>query len=149
MSKDVLTTPASHGRLKHCLLSPPMKYIMNSLAGSFQFSRYPNERTKSTSLYFQLMALIAGLVLAAGPAQAGNLLVNPGFEAESGHAPYGTMVATGWTYYSPPPPPGYFGDYWVQSGIAHGVAAYSGSDYWNEWGVLYNTAVSNVAGIYQ
>src|ERR1017187_2725499 len=86
MSKDVLTTPASHGRLKHRLLSPPMKYIMNSLAGSFQFSRYPNERTKSTSLYFQLMALIAGLVLAAGPAQAGNLLVNPGFEAESGHA---------------------------------------------------------------
>src|ERR1035437_381215 len=97
MSKDVLTTPASHGRLKHRLLSPPMKYIMNSLAGSFQFSRHPNERTKCTSLYFPLLALIAGLVLATGPAQAGNLLVNPGFEANSGNS-----TPSGWTYFAPP-----------------------------------------------
>jgi hypothetical protein len=125
-----------------------MKYIMNSLTGSFQFSRNPNERTKSTSLNFPLLALAAGLVLAAGPVQAGNLLVNPGFEAESGHAPYGTTVATGWTYFSPPEPPGYFGDYWVQTGTAHGVAAHSGANYWGEWSAL-NNGNTNVAGIYQ
>src|ERR1035437_6157533 len=148
MSKDVLTTPASHGRLKHRLLSPPMKNIMNSLAGSFQFSRHPNERTKCTFLNLPLLALAAGLVLAAGPAQASNLLVNPGFETPpSGHAVYGQPVATGWTYFSPSEPPGYFGDYWVQSSISHGVAANSGTCYWNEWGALYAAPpTNNVAG---
>ncbi|HWY29572.1 MAG TPA: hypothetical protein VNX46_02385, partial [Candidatus Acidoferrum sp.] len=96
------------------------------------------------------MAIAAGLLLIASPAQAGNLLVNPGFETPpSGHATYGTTVATGWTYYSPPVPVGYFGDYWVQPGTAHGVPPHSGSCYWNEWGALYNSAVSNVAGIYE
>src|SRR5450759_4348365 len=101
MAKDILTTPASHGRLNHRFLSPPMKYVMNSLAGNVQFSRNPNERTKLTSLYFPLLALVAGLVLAAGPAQAGNLLVlvNPGFETPPGNA---QVVATDWTYFAPP-----------------------------------------------
>ena len=128
-----------------------MKYIniMNSLAGRFQFSQNLNERTKFTSLNFPLLALAAGLVLAAGPAQAVNLLVNPGFETPPpGHAAYGTVVATGWTYFSPPEPPGYFGDYWVQSGIAHGVPPHSGTNYWNEWYAL-NNGTNNVAGIYQ
>ena len=113
---------------------------MSSLTGSVQFSQHPNERIKCTSLNFPLLALAAGLVLAAGPAQASNLLVNPSFEANSGHA-----VATGWTYFSPPPPPNYFGNYWVEST----VSAHSGTLYWKEWGVLYNSAVTNVAGIYQ
>ena len=122
-----------------------MKYVMNSLAGSFQFSRHPNERTKCTSLNFSLLALVAGLVLAAGPAQAGNLLVNPGFETPpSGHATYGTTVATGWTYFSPPEPPGYFGDYWVDNA----GGGHSGTFYWKQWGAL-NNATNNVAGIYQ
>jgi hypothetical protein len=127
-----------------------MKFFKNSFTTSFRFSQNPQARTKFTSLNLLLLAIAAGLMLAAGPAQAGNLLVNPGFETPpSGHQPYGTTVATGWTYFSPPVPQGYFGDYWVQPGIAHGVAAHSGACYWNEWGVLYNTAVSNVAGIYQ
>jgi len=110
-----------------------MKYLKNPLTGGLQF-----------------LVIAAVLVISASLAPAQNLLVNPGFETPpSGHAIFGTTVATGWTYYSPPTPPGYFGDYWVQSSIAHGVAAHSGSDYWNEWGVLYNSAVSNVAGIYQ
>jgi hypothetical protein len=122
-----------------------MKYVINSLAGSVQFSRNPNERTKYTSLNFALLALAAGLVLAAGPAQASNLLVNPGFETPpSGHAVYGTTVATGWTYFSPPEPPGYFGDYWVDNA----VVAHSGTFYWKQWSAL-NNGNTNVAGIYQ
>ncbi|HEY5504067.1 MAG TPA: hypothetical protein VIK28_02840, partial [Sedimentisphaerales bacterium] len=70
---------------------------MNSLAGSVQFSRNLNERTKCTSLIFPLLALAAGLVLAASPAQAGNLLVNPSFETNNGN-----VVPTGWTYFAPP-----------------------------------------------
>src|ERR1039457_6398012 len=116
-----------------------MKYIMNimnPLAGRFQFSQNPNEKTKCTSFSFPLLTLAAGLVLAANPAQASNLLVNPGFESTSGHATYGTTVATGWTYFSPPEPPGYFGDYWVQTGTAHGLAAHSGANYWSQWSAL-------------
>ena len=91
--------------------------------------------------HFSVLALAAALVLAGSPARGGNLLVNPGFEANNGH-----LVATGWTYFSAPPPPGYFGDYWVESS----VPAHSGTLYWKEWGALYLPApTNNVAGIYQ
>lgn len=94
--------------------------------------------------------LIAGaLMLALTPVQtsAANLLVNPGFEASSGHVTYtqGVQPAQGWTYFSPPPPANYFGDYWVESALP----AHSGTLYYKEWGALYNSGVSNVAGIYQ
>jgi hypothetical protein len=125
-----------------------MKNVINSLATSFRILQNPKEGTKHTTAIFPVLALVAGLVLAANPAQAGYLLVNPGFEAESGHAPYGTTVATGWTYFSPPEPPGYFGDYWVQTGTAHGLAAHSGANYWSQWSAL-NNGNTNVAGIYQ
>lgn len=126
-----------------------MKNAMNSSADRLRVFRNPNERSKLTTSTFALVTLAAGLVLAAGPAQAAtNLLVNPGFEASSGHALYGTTVATGWTYFSPPEPPGYFGDYWVQTGTAHGVAAHSGTNYWNEWSALGN-GNTNASGIYQ
>jgi len=98
----------------------------NSLQNNFQFTILP---------------LAAALMLAASQAQAVNLLVNPGFEADSGH-----VVASGWTYFSAPPPPGYFGDYWVESN----VPAHGGTLYWKEWGALYLPApTNNVAGIYQ
>src|SRR5439155_17946284 len=99
--------------------------------------RNPNERMTFKTLHFShfsVLALAAALVLAGSPARGGNLLVNPGFEANSGH-----LVATGWTYFSPPPPPGYFGDYWVESS----VPAHSGTLYWKEWGALYLPAPTN------
>ena len=125
-----------------------MKVKISFSATSLWIFRNPNERTKRTTVHLSLLALVAGLVLAANPVQAENLLVNPGFESSSGHATYGTTVAPGWTYYSPPEPPGYFGDYWVQTGIAHGLAAHSGANYWSQWSAL-NNGNTNVAGIYQ
>lgn len=127
-----------------------MKYTMESLAGIFEFTQNPNERTKCTSLIFPLLALAAGLVLAAGPAQAqptNTLLVNPGFET----APPGQVVPTGWTYFAPPTLPAGTKDYWVVTTVSSGqnFPPHSGTYYWKEWGALYNTAVSNVAGIYQ
>jgi hypothetical protein len=81
------------------------------------------------------------LLLSTSPALGGNLLVNPGFESNSGH-----VIPVGWTYYSPPPPSGYFGNYWVEST----VPAQAGTLYWKQWGALYLTApTNNVAGIYQ
>src|SRR5437016_2903323 len=67
---------------------------------------------------------------------ASNLLVNPGFESSSGHVVYtpGVQPATGWTYFSPPEPSTYFGDYWVEST----APAHSGTLYWKEWGALYS-----------
>ena len=117
-----------------------MKYVMNLFAGSLKFSPNPNGRTKGASLNFPLLTLAAGLMLAADAAEASNILVNPSFEANNGH-----VIPVGWTYYSPPTPPNYFGDYWVEGN----VAAHSGTLYWKQWGALYNTAVTNVAGIYQ
>ena len=120
-----------------------MKYVMNSLAGSFQFSRHSNERTKCTFLNLPLLALVAGLVLAAGPAQAINLLVNPGFEANSGNS----TPPIGWTYFAPPTLGAGVKDYYVEN---HAGIPHSGTLYWKEWGALYAAPpINNVAGIYQ
>jgi hypothetical protein len=81
------------------------------------------------------------LLLAGTRAYASNLLVNPGFET----APSGHTVPAGWTYYSAPTPPGYFGDYWVEQG----ARAHSGTFYWKQWDALNNSLVTDVAGIYQ
>ena len=130
-------------------LSLPMKYIMKSLAGSFQFSQNRNVRTKCTSLNFPLLAIAAGLVLAAGPVQAqptNTLLVNPDFE----NPPSGQVVASGWTYFAPPTLPAGTKDYWVATQVSSGqnFPSYSGTYYWKEWGAL-NNGITNVAGIYQ
>ena len=118
-----------------------MKFFLNPFAGSFQCCQNLCGRKKCKFSNFLLQALAASLLLAASPSRGGNLLLNPGFEADSGH-----LVAAGWTYFSPPPPPGYFGDYWVESA----VPAHSGTYYWKEWGALYlPPPTNNVAGIYQ
>jgi hypothetical protein len=122
-----------------------MKNIMNSLAGSFQFSRHPNERTKCTSLNFPLLALVAGLVLAAGMAQAGNLLVNPGFEANNGQ-----NIPTGWTYFAPPSTTAQ--NYWIVTsvdGCSPHLSTHSGSLLWKEWWPIPSANTNTVAGIYQ
>jgi hypothetical protein len=129
-----------------------MKYIIIFLTTSRWVFRNPKDGTKRATLIFPVLALAAGLVLAANPAQAAtNILGNPGFEvAPYGHTyPTNPPVAYDWTYFSPPEPPSYFGDYWVQTlSTDHGVAAHSGSYYWNQWSAL-NAGNTNVAGIYQ
>ena len=121
-----------------------MKYIMKSLAGSFVFSLNRNEKTKCTSLISPLLALAAGLVLAAGPAQAVNILVNPSFEANSGH-----VVPAGWTIFAPPNAQSTY--YWVVNGNDNGDGIYphSGNFIWKEWFALTGDPSNNVAGIYE
>lgn len=85
--------------------------------------------------------LVVALVLSGAVGQAANLLVNPSFEANSGN-----VIASGWTYFSPPLPATPPKDYWVEGA----VPAHSGSLYWKEWGALYLAApTNNVAGLYQ
>jgi hypothetical protein len=122
-----------------------MKNAINSSATSTRALQNPNESTTRTTLHRLFLALAAGLLLAAGPAQAFNLLVNPSFEANNGH-----LIPAGWTYFSPPTPPTYTGDYWVITGndSGNGVYPHSGNFYWKEWGALYS-GTNNVAGIYQ
>jgi len=123
-----------------------MKYFINLFAGSFQSCQNPQERTKSTSLNFPLLALAVSLALAAGPAHAGNLLVNPGFETP----PAGQVVASGWTYFAPPTLGAGVQDYWVVGPTDYGVTAHSGTYFWKQWNALYSTPrTNNVAGIYQ
>jgi hypothetical protein len=119
---------------------------MKSLAGSFVFSLNRNEKTKCTSLISPLLALAAGLVLAASPAHAFNLLVNPGFETPPGNA---QVVATDWTYFAPPTLPAGTKDYWVANqGSGNGMLPHGGTYFWKEWGALSN-GTTNMAGIYQ
>src|ERR1035438_3892495 len=103
-----------------------MKY--NLFARNFRSNHTPRGRTQCSLKNFTFYTFAVSLLMSAGQAEAGNLLINPGFEANSGH-----LVAAGWTYFSPPPPPGYFGNYWVEGA----VPAHSGTNYWKEWGALY------------
>src|SRR6266566_968532 len=119
-----------------------MKSFMHSGPENCQFSRNPNPiGSRQSGSFFTFLALSTVLVLAAGSARAGNLLVNPGFEADSGH-----VVPVGWTRFAPPNAQPY-GNYYVENraGFAH-----SGNYYWKEWGASYLPApTNNVAGIYQ
>jgi hypothetical protein len=126
-----------------------MKYSKNSLAGGFQPHQNLNQRTKCTSLNLLPLAIAAGLMLAAGPAQAVNLLQNPGFETDG----YKHTIPTDWTRFAPPTAQIFQpnGNYWNEvSGTLNGtvVTAHSGNCFWKEWGACYD-GTNNVAGIYQ
>ena len=114
-----------------------MKYVSNSSSGRLQFSQNLNESTKSTCIYFPLLALAAGLVLAAGPAHASNLLVNPGFESTSGH-----VIPLGWTRFAPTNAEP-FGNYWIEA------PAHAGAVGWKQWGAANVAGQTNVAGLSQ
>jgi hypothetical protein len=110
-------------------------------SAGFGFARNPNKGEHFCNHLIRAFAL--AFLLAGHPSLAAtNILVNPGFESP----PNGHTVASGWTYYSPPPPANYFGDYWVES-VTN--TAHSGTFYWKEWGALYSATNNNVAGIYQ
>lgn len=79
------------------------------------------------------------VLLAPVPVTAANLLVNPGFEQNSGH-----VLPVAWTRYAPPTAQP-FGNYWIEDA----VPPRSGALYWKQWGAVYDAAVSNVAGLYQ
>ena len=126
-----------------------MKKQMNDAASHTGVLQNPFNPTKLT-LWLQV-AFAAGLLLAAGPAQAFNLLLNknPGFEADG----YDHTIPTGWTRYAPLTFAIYqpFGNYWNEvSSIMNGnaIAAHSGNCFWKEWGAAYD-GTNNVAGIYQ
>ena len=63
-----------------------MKNITTSSETNPNVLQNLKERAKHTILVFPVWVLVAGLVLAACPAQAVNLLQNPGFEVNSGHS---------------------------------------------------------------
>ena len=82
---------------------------------------------------------LAVAALAPDTANAANILVNPGFELNSGN-----NVPTGWTYFKPPDA-GY-GSYWIDNA---GNRQHSGTYYYKEWGIYWDAARTNIAGIYQ
>ncbi len=110
---------------------------MNSALSNSPFSRNQNAKMKFLSLNLTCLALAAALMLAAGPAGAANLLVNPGFENGSGH-----VIPVGWKRFAPTnAQPA--GNYWVQE------PAHSGGVSWKQWGAAYVASQTNVAGLSQ
>jgi hypothetical protein len=78
------------------------------------------------------------LVLTASPAGAAtNLLVNPGFESNSGH-----VIPVGWTRFAPTNAQS-GGNYWIEA------PAHSGAVSWKQWGAAYAAGQTNVAGLSQ
>jgi hypothetical protein len=121
---------------------------MNPLPRVYSFYRKSNDGTGFKTVNTALLTLVAALAIAASPAQAANLLVNPGFETPPGNA---QVVATGWTYFAPPTLGAGVKDYWVANQTSgNGMPPESGTYFWKEWGALYAAPpVNNVAGIYQ
>src|SRR5512137_1243761 len=97
---------------------------MNTSPRIYPFSRNSNDSAGFKTLRSALLPLAAAVALAAGPAQAANLLVNPSFELNSGR-----VVPTGWTRFAPPTahvPP----NLWIEGNVTN----QSGSQHFKEWG---------------
>jgi hypothetical protein len=109
--------------MKNALISPPGECRILCNAGN--------------KMRLALLAMAAVLMLTTG-VRAANLLVNPGFEANSGH-----VIPSGWTRFAPPTAQVY-GNY-ATEGI---VTNQAGSTHYKEWGACYN-GTNNAAGIYQ
>jgi hypothetical protein len=123
-----------------------MKFFEYFCDGGGLLFRKRQAQTTRILINLSFLAIIAVLVLDAHPAQAGNLLVNPGFET----APYGQVVPVAWSYFAPPTLGAGVQDYWVVGPKDYGVSAHSGTYFWKQWNALYSTPpTNNVAGIYQ
>src|SRR5690348_874431 len=81
------------------------------------------------------LALVGLFLLSALDARAANILVNPSFETNSGHA-----LPVGWSRFAPTNAQS-FGNYWIEGN----VPAQSGQQYWKEWGASYVQGLTNVA----
>jgi len=104
---------------------------------------FPSSRNSNAPILLRaaslgLCALAVLFLLAASPAHGANLLVNPGFEVNSGH-----VVPSSWTRFAPPTAQ-VGGNYWVEGIITN----QSGLQHFKEWGASYN-GTNNAAGIYQ
>src|SRR5437868_15271881 len=98
--------------------------------------------TKTFQKLISLLALIGAIALAASTASAANLLSNPSFEANSGHA-----LPVAWTYFAPPSAAAN-SNFWIEGNVPrHSPSA--GALYWKQWSALNSATVTNVAGIYQ
>lgn len=93
----------------------------------------------ATSPLLASAGLGVALLASVAAASAANLLVNPGFEANSGH-----VIPSGWTRFAPTNAQA-FGNYWIESG----VPAHGGTLYWKQWGSSYVATSTNVAGLSQ
>ncbi|HWX19199.1 MAG TPA: hypothetical protein VN578_04735 [Candidatus Binatia bacterium] len=112
---------------------------MNSCLSKRFLSRNSVRAYCCKSITAGCIGLAAALLLTPGPASAANLLVNPSFEQNSGHA-----IPLGWTRFAPPTAQS-FGNYWIEAA----VTPEQGSEYYKEWGASYGAQPTNVAGIYQ
>src|ERR1035437_6108517 len=113
---------------------------MNPLLPICPFSPNSNDNTSLKAINSALLALVAAVALAASPAQAANLLANPGFDQTA--LPHPAMPS-GWTRFAPSTALAY-GNYANEGNVTN----QSGLLHFKEWGACYN-GTNNAAGIYQ
>ena len=114
-----------------------MEKQMQSGTASLRCSRISDEKQKFKSARSKLLILAVSFTLAAIPANASNLLINPGFESNSGH-----NIPVGWTRFAPTNAQP-FGNYWIE------LPAHSGAVGWKQWAAAYVAGQTNVAGLSQ
>src|SRR5579872_6929944 len=125
-------------------LKIPALWLLTALKG---ISGRPDGARAFRIPIFTKRAFAASLIVAASQVQAGNILLNTNFAANTGQA-----VATGWTYFKPPTVASTTHDYWIGGPPTSGffAAPYTGTQYWKEWGAGYFASpVNNVAGLQQ
>ncbi|PWU10595.1 MAG: hypothetical protein C5B50_25345 [Verrucomicrobia bacterium] len=125
-----------------------MKTGITSVRNNSHIRLTANQRRKSGG--GTVAVALATMVLAvAGQALAANILNNPSFEQNSGHA-----IPVGWTRFAPPTAAIYqpFGNYWIEDSFSSancvGDPAHSGTWFWKEWNACYD-GTNNVAGLRQ
>ncbi|SPE61790.1 hypothetical protein SBV1_770001 [Verrucomicrobia bacterium] len=94
---------------------------------------------KTTKVLFGILTITLEQLTQSQGQGSGNLLTNPSFEQNAGHA-----IPIGWARFAPPTAQT-FGDYWIENSPP---VAHTGDLYWKEWGASYGGS-NNVAGIYQ
>lgn len=103
----------------------------------FHCSHNSNGKQKLESISCTLLTLATVFMLTISAANASNLLVNPGFESNSGH-----FVPVGWTRFAPTNAQA-GGNYWIE------LPAHAGAVGWKQWGAAYAAGQTNVAGLSQ
>jgi hypothetical protein len=114
------------------------------MSSTSSFAEFSSRCTRSGFNFYlaSQIPVIAAIVLWGQAVWGANLLVNPGFDQNSGH-----HVPTGWTRFEPPTaqhPADGLGNFYIEAQVAPHSAPY----YFKEWGASYN-GTNNVAGIYQ
>src|ERR1035438_3103092 len=138
----------------------PNRQINQQKELSFMNTRQPAQSTRDrktsffrnqvSSLFLQMLTLFAAILLSGSLTHAGNIIQNPGFEADSGYGYFGRgtipSMPGNWIWGSPGN-----GGWWMQAGdnpVDGNNNQHSGNNFFVEWGA-YQSGNQTTNVLYQ